>query len=340
MDDLTFGEKLKRAVNTDDTDELLRLCCDSSKRKEILDFKDDAGHCLLHRVSGSGTVDVMRTLMNMGADENEDDCYEFETWLQTACSHGNTDVVNFFLRTDEGLKDEASQIEYNDCFELFYFAAKSGNIETIKNLQKNSQLDINQVFSDGRTALLMLVKHNDSKGVEILCQCGADVNIGTISRFGFKAIHMAAKGFRNCAEMIQILLKYGANVNEPLITNNLNQQPLFMALKVGNERNARVLLEHDADISFKGETSETPEDTIGCFCLAIKKCPSLVPDFIKRGANLYESHKKRSVLMIALDSKAGSVAIEALVKAGANLKFGRDGKNVIQCCKHYSMLFY
>ncbi|CAG2192463.1 unnamed protein product [Mytilus edulis] len=259
MDDLTFGEKLKRALNTDDAEELLRLCCDSSKRKDILDFEDDAGHCLLHRVSGSGTVDVMRTLMNMGADENEDVCNEFETWLQTACSH------------------------------------------------------------DGRTALLMLVKNNDPKGVDILCQCGADVNVGTIYRSGFKAIHIAARGFRDCAEMIQILLKYGANVNEPLIRNNLNQQPLFMALKAGNERNARVLFEHGADISFKGETSETPEDTIGCFCLAIKQCPALVPDFIKRGANLYERHNKKSVLMIALD-------------------IWKRWQNVIQCCKHYVQL--
>ncbi|XP_052065741.1 uncharacterized protein LOC127705457 [Mytilus californianus] len=340
MDDLTFVDRLKRAVNTDDADELLRLCCDSSKRKEILNFKDDAGHCLLHRVAGSGTVDLMRTLMDMGAEDNEDDCIEFEkTCLQTACSHGNTEVVKYFLQTDEGLEDEASKIEYNDCYELFYFAAKSGNIETIKNLQKKSQLDINQVFSNGSTALLMLVKDNDSKGVEILCKCGADVNIGTIgktkNRTGLKAIHTASRGFKNCAEMIQILLKYGANVNEPLIRNNLNQQPLFMALSMGNEGNARVLLEHGADISYKGETLE---GTIGCFCLAIKKCPSLVLDFIKRGANLYETHQKSSVLMIALDSNAGSESIEALVEAGANLNFGRDGKNVIQCCTHYDQL--
>lgn len=339
MGDLTFVDKLKEAVNTYDSNELLRLCCEKSKRKEILEFKDGDGHCLLHLVAGSGTVDVMRTLMDMGAGENEDNCIK-ETCLQTACSHGNTELVNYLLRTDENFKNADTRIEYNDCKHFFHYAAKSGNIETIKCLQNNGHLDINQIFTSGSTALVMLVRENDCRGVDTLGLCGADVNIGTIkSKDGskFKAIHIASIGSKTWAEMVQILLKYGANVNEPILRSKFNQQPLFMALQVGNVGNASVLLEHGADILFKGETSE---ETIDCFCLAIKNCPSLVSEFIKRGANPNEIHRNSSVLMIALDYIADSVAIEALVKAGADIKFSSDGKNVIQCCKYYGNLFH
>ncbi|VDI57432.1 Hypothetical predicted protein, partial [Mytilus galloprovincialis] len=334
MDNLTFVDRLKRAVNTADSDELLRLCCDSSKRKEILDFKDDQGYCLFHLVAGSGTVDLMRTLIDVGAGVIEDYC-NHEHILQTACCQGNTEVVKFLLQNDTNKNDE-TRVKYNNDKCLFYYAARSGNIETIKSLQNNGHLDINQIFPDGSSALLKLVKKNDCSGVETLCLCGADVNKGTINKSmndpGYKAIHLVSEGIKNGAEMIQILLKYGANVNEPYIRSKLNQQPLFMAIKVGHEGNARVLLDHGADISYKGTSSK---ETIGCFCLAIKKCPSLVPDFIKGGANLYETHQQSSVLMIALDSDAGSEVIEALVKAGANTKFGKDGKTVIQCCTRY-----
>ncbi|XP_052067321.1 ankyrin repeat and KH domain-containing protein 1-like [Mytilus californianus] len=338
MDDLTFGEKLKIAVNTDDVDELLRVCCDSSDRKNILEFKNDNGHCLLHLVVGFGTVDLMRTLIDLGAGVTEDYC-NHKTILQTACCQGNTEVVRFLLQNDKNLKNDATRIEFNNDKCLYYYAARSGNIETIQSLQHNGHLDINQIFPKGSTALLKLVKKNDCKGIETLCLSGADVNIGTINKTmydpGYKAIHLVSEGIKNGAEMIQILLKYGANVNEPFIRSKLNQQPLFMAIKVGHVGNAKVLLEHGADISFKGKSSK---ETIGCFCLAIKKCPSLVSELIKRGANLYERHNKKSVLMIALDSDAGSEAIEALVKAGANVKFGRDGKTVIQCCTRYDQL--
>ncbi|CAC5364198.1 unnamed protein product [Mytilus coruscus] len=337
MDDLTFGEKLKRAVK-DDADELLRLCGDSSKRKEILEFKDNNGHCLLHLVAGSGTVDLMRTLIDLGAGVIEDYC-NHEPILQTACSHGNTGVVTYLLHNNENFKNDSTRIKYNNDKPLLYYAARSGNIETIKSLQKNGHFDINQILSNGSTALLMLVKDNDCKGVETLCLCGADVNIGTINKTmydpEYKAIHFVSEGIKNGAEMIQILLKYGVNVNEPFIRSKIKQQPLFMAIKVGHVGNARVLLDHGADISFKGKSSK---ETIGCFCLAIQKCPSLVSELIKRGANLYERHNKKSVLMIALDSNAGSEAIEALVKAGANVKFGKDGKTVIQCCTRYDQL--
>lgn len=333
IDDLTFVDKLKEAVNKQDSDELLRLCCDSSKRKNILEFTDNEGNCLLHVVAGFCTIDLMRTLIDMGFDE-KNDSFNQKTILRIACSHGNTAIVKFVLQTEEEVKNDSSKTECNKYNNLLYYAARSGNIETTRSVQIIGHLDVNEIFPNGSTTLLVLVAENDCKGVETLCQCGADVNIGTINN-GLKAIHFASESFKNGAEMIQLLLKYGANVNEPFIRSKLNQQPLFMALKVGNVRNSSVLLKHGADISFKGETSK---DTIGCFCLAIKNCPSLVPEFIKRGANLYESHNKKSVLMIALDYNAGNEAIEALVNAGANVKFGRDGKTVIQCCTHYSKL--
>lgn len=335
MDDLTFIDKLKEVINTQDVEALSRLCCNSSKRNEILTFTDDDGNSLLCLVAGFGTVDLMRTLIDMGAKEY-DEFFNLENILQTACSHGNTEVVEYLLQFDRILQNDTTKTECNETgyANLFYYAARSWNILTIKCLQNNGHLGINQIFSDGSTALLRLVKENDCKGVETLCLCGADVNIGTINS-GLKAIHLASESIKNGAEMIQILLQNDANVNEPFITPNLNQQPLFMALKAGYAENASVLIEFGADISFQGKSSK---DIIGCFCLAIKNCPSLVPDLIKRGANLYETYRKFSVLMVALYSNAGNEAIEALVKAGANLKFGIDGKTVIQCCTHYGKL--
>lgn len=346
MDRSRFVDRLVEAIKTQDVKTLLHLCCDNSNRDAILKFTDDDGNRLLHLVASFGSIDLIRTLIDIGADVKEKNCDQ-KTVLHVASSFGKTEVVAFILQTDDDTRNDATICEKKNYKNLFYYAAKSGNIETVKSLQNIGHFDINKIFLNGSTTLLVLVKENDSKGVETLCRCGADVNVGSISmnriEHGYKAIHVASEQYCSLnrhdrdVEMIQILLKYNANVNEPYITSESIMQPLFMVLRRREVHKASVLLEHGADISFQGKT---PYETIGCFCLAIQSCPSLVPEFIKRGANLYETHQNCSVLMIALDRNAGSEAIEALVKAGADIKFGQNGKTVIQCCTRYGNYIY
>ncbi|CAG2249494.1 unnamed protein product [Mytilus edulis] len=329
MDGSKFVDQLVEAINTQDVKTLLHLCCDSSKRDDILKFTDDDGNRLIHLVASFGSIDLIRTLIEIGADVKEKNCDQ-KTVLHVASSYGNTKVVTYLLQADDDLKNDATICEKKDYKNMFYYAAKSGNIETVKSLQNIGHFDINKIFLNGSTTLLVLVKENDSKGVETLCRCGADVNVGSISmnriEHGYKAIHVASEQYssRNRhdrdVEMIRILLKYNANVNEPYITSESIMQPLFMVLRRNDVRNASVLLEHGADISFQGKLQKKQLE------------------FIKRGANLYETHQNCSVLMIAIYSNAGSEVIEALVKAGADIKFGRNGKTVIQCCERYDQL--
>lgn len=170
---------------------------------------------------------------------------------------------------------------------------------------------------------------NHYEAAKCLCQCGADVNLGFQGQ-NFRPIHHLAKR-RNGTDMLKLLLKHGANVNEHWGSSPYGHQPLFLALENGLSKNAKILLEEGANASFKGSLTKT--ECIDSFCLAAMKCPSLIQDFLKHGANPDAEHKDSSVLMIAFDNRAERKDLIALIKAGA--RKGRNGKTAIQCCKDY-----
>ncbi|CAC5406541.1 unnamed protein product [Mytilus coruscus] len=124
---------------------------------DILDFTDDDGNRLLHLAASFGSVDLIRTLIDIGADVKEKNC-DHKTVLHVASSYGNTKVVTHLLQTDDDLRNDATICEKKDFKNLFYYAAKSGNIETIKSLQNIGHFDINKIFQNGSTTLLVLVK--------------------------------------------------------------------------------------------------------------------------------------------------------------------------------------
>ncbi|CAC5406543.1 unnamed protein product [Mytilus coruscus] len=214
----------------------------------------------------------------------------------------------------------------------FYYAAISGNSNIVHCLKNNGGLDIDEVLLNKSTALFTLVKKNQYEAAKILCQCGADVNLGFHGRH-LRPIHYSAERETH-TEMLKLLLEYGANVNEYWGDPPYGHQPLFIALKHKLKENAKLLLEKGADISFKGRITKI--GWIDCFCLAATNCPSLIPDFLNHGANPDTENDGSSVLMIAFENHAKRNDLIALIKAGA--RKGRNGKTAIQCCKSYNQL--
>ena len=336
-----FEKQIKRAVKFEDVKELIHLCNDNSKKTEILKFKENNGKKLIHYAAIFGSVELLKILVDLGADLKEKVRYSSdvgENVLHLACRHAKIEAVDYLLRCMPMLSSEKTIKTGHECKykNAFYFAAKSESPEIVKCLIKTGGMNINEIFPDGKTPLLTLLVENDHNGAEVLCQCGANVNLGRLER-GLKALQYAAENSYS-GEMIKVLIKYGANVNESWSSRKtgLYQQPLFMALKKGNDENAKVLLECGADVNAGGRTSNTAMGWIGCFSLAAKRCPSLIPEFLKHGANPNECHNGQTILMVAMDNCLHDKAtIEALVKAGANINKGRCGKTAIQCCETY-----
>ncbi|CAC5382487.1 unnamed protein product [Mytilus coruscus] len=347
--DSPFEDQIKQALWTKDVDAILRLCDDSSHRTSILGYKKD-GKQLVHFAAQFGSVLLLDKLRGFGSDLKLiiDDTYGYHhgggsTPLHIACKHGNIEVVEYLLKTVQDISFNNAATVQGMCRNYrnaFYYAAQSGNTDVVKCLQTLGKLDINEILPHNQTALSICVAERNSKSAKILCECGANVNLGKFDR-GLKPIQYLAEK-HGSSETMKVLLNFGANVNEPWVKiarrSCLRQSPLFMALKHGIGENAKTLIECGADVSFVGQTSNTDMGSIGCFSLAAKRCPELISDFLKYGANPNERHNGKSVLMTVMDDYASKSAIQALVEAGADVNQRKNGKTLIQCCQNYGKL--
>lgn len=324
----SFQIELRRALNSKSIETLLSLCDNTTKKTIILDFKGSYDKKLIHYAAEFGSVELLKMLVDLGANVREKHRTGKNT-LHIACEEGNENIVNYLLQTvgDSSFKS-ALTTDYDK--NAFYYAAISGNCNIVQSLKYNGNLDINKIFPNKSTALFTIVTEKKYEAAKILCQCGADVNIGCQGR-NLRPIHYLAER-EDGTNMLILLLKYGANVNEHWGKPPNGHQPLFIALKHKCSENAKILIEKGANVSFKGRAYKT--GWIDCFSLAAMNCPSLIQDFLKLGANPNVEHEGSSVLMIAFENSAKKEDLIALIKAGASK--GKIGKTAIQCCESYS----
>ncbi|CAC5378569.1 unnamed protein product [Mytilus coruscus] len=338
--DSNIQSKIESAVNSQKVEELLQLCTNPAHKDSVLKYEDFKGRKLIHYAATFGSLGLLKSLVGLGADPKSttNDFDNGQNILHIACENGKLDIVDYVLQTvrDISFRNTLTK-DYSgkNCKSAFYYAAKSGCEEIVRRL-KTAGLNINEQFPNKKTALYTLIIENEYVGAEILCRCGANPNIGIVGR-GLQSIHYLAER-KEGNKFLPLLLKHGANVNEPWGRKLYGQQPLFIALKQGMEGNAKILLEAGANVSFRGKPSDKEIGWIGCFCFAAMKCPSLIPDFLKYRADPNEVHEQsgKSVLLIAMDNYASKEDVIALIKAGASK--GRLGKTAIQCCKSYGQL--
>ncbi|VDI28658.1 Hypothetical predicted protein [Mytilus galloprovincialis] len=313
--DAKFENQIRRAVCDESVSDLLLMCRTRSNKTELLSFKRN-GKGLVHFAAIFGSVSLIERLMFLGIDvkTKTEGQSANENVLHLACKHGKIEVVTFLLRLVSDLSFRNAVVLHGDNYRnAFYYAAQSGNIEIVNILKDVGRMNLNEVFPTNKTVLLNLIEEDNIEAVKMLCQCGANVNIGHFEK-RLHAIHFAAEK-KDGGELLRLVLTHGAYVNKPWG----NQQPLFIAVKHGLVKNAKVLLEAGANVHSKGTSAKM--GLIGCFCLAALKCPSLIPEFLSKGANPNELHDRNgdSVLTLAIKNNAGNEAISALLKAGANL---------------------
>lgn len=66
------------------------------------------------------------------------------------------------------------------------------------------------------------------------------------------------------------------------------------------------------------------------------KCPALVPDLLRKGANPNDIHLPTgsSVLGLVLENNGGKETIEAIIQSGANPKEKHRGESLVKCCRN------
>ena len=189
--------------------------------------KDNQGVSPLIAAAGAGRVEVVKLLLDQGADLN----------------YQNQERI-----TTRGKKRVKKKIKFGGT--PLMHAAKGGHAEVV-GLLLNKGADLNAMDAKhGLTALHWAVFHNQQAAMQALLDKGASP--GLKDRRGFTPLLLAAHYAK--PEIVGLLLDRTPPGEQDAARKTL----LLVAAAAGRTDNARLLLDQGADVNARSDTSQTP----------------------------------------------------------------------------------
>jgi len=225
--------------------------CSSSLFASSFSDKDVHGNTALHRtVSEAGYYDnvskksiyleSVKTIIKSGVDINAQGSDKYAA-LHIAVQNNNLEIVKELLAhgAKVNLKDGWGRTP------LFY--AESGAIVSELISRK---ADTNNIDQWKVSALQRTIRRGHVDVAKILIDHGAKVN--TIDEWGCSSIHAAAAANENGVEILEMLLKQGANINAACTAG---ETPFYYAVGNVNLESVKFLLKNGAEFSEKTEAA-------------------------------------------------------------------------------------
>ncbi|KAH9873164.1 hypothetical protein J1614_005562 [Plenodomus biglobosus] len=278
-----------------------RILMAELRQLECLDSNDWTP---LHHAARGGHTPVVRVLLNYGAKVDGPKPGTL-TPLMLATMFNHTKTINVLYDTSHGV-DVNSQtrrpVDFTKSFTmatvevdlddelgasmfsglateytrpygrtLLQTAAREGNIELMKKLLQDPQLDKDMQDGDGRTALHTAAKKGKLSAVQLLIENGADHTCRVLCDRGGhpttnestkaewyqnSVLHMASMYDRSCGVAEYLIQKFPELLNQ---VNGHRQVPLHLAVMYGQAKMVEELLKHtDVNINARDNNGQTP----------------------------------------------------------------------------------
>lgn len=198
-----------------------------------------------------GDLDIVRYLVQQGADVNKPTGNDRKSPLTVAAYRGHIDIVRYFVQNGA----DPNNPPPDDDFGSALIGALDGK-ECATFLLENGS-DINMIVAgEYGSALAAAARMNSIEMVKLLLEAGADVNASLPSTTNGSALTAVAprRGTGSTEKVLRCLLDAGALVDMPL-ENQKYPSALSAAAAAGYADNVRILLEAGADpnLPLKGE---------------------------------------------------------------------------------------
>ena len=265
---------------------------DSSDRCELLlhhsckvDAQDENGNHPLHLACERGHVEAVKVLLSHRADVK---ALNNAAWTPLHAAAGGRkdcrEVGEILLK--HGAETDAVNENGNQPLHL---ACKRGHAATGillvsngadgKSLNNNgySPLELINQFvlamvsseeseRDVRYALHVAVERGLARTVQLLVDCGADVN--AVNKHGQTPLHTAVNGEMDFPEMCEILLKCNAKIDA---VDGVGKQPLHLACERGHSVTGILLMSYEADANVQTRDGRTPLRLLSQYLLTCKE---------------------------------------------------------------------
>lgn len=229
--------------------------------KESMEQVDNAGTTALHYAARYNHVEMLRVMIEKGADVNltEDAPAEAgNTPLHTACIHGNAEIVKLLIAS--GADDTLQNVNGETPAHLAVMKKKFGGDLDAKQraamLRELKTLD--SARNDGKTPLMLLLQDQGiNTCLELLplfLEKGVDVN--RRDNRGNTALLCNTSTLNQCfKDIVKELVRAGADVN---MANNEGNTALHYVLKYSTQDIARFLVKKGADYNHANLQGVTP----------------------------------------------------------------------------------
>ncbi len=154
----------------------------------------------LSAASGKGHTDVVKLLVEAGADANKADA-KGDTPLYMASQNNHTDIVKLLLGAGADVNKDM-----NNGVTPLYIASQNNHTDIVK-LLLGAGADVNKAMDDGVTPLYIASQKGHIAAVELLLQCNAD--IVKLTSAGYNALDIARYQKHNSIVKILLYVSYG-----------------------------------------------------------------------------------------------------------------------------------
>ncbi|XP_065577154.1 serine/threonine-protein phosphatase 6 regulatory ankyrin repeat subunit C-like [Artemia franciscana] len=190
----------------------------------------------LHLAVISGDLEVIKMVLDKGADVNARDIYGESPLHLAASSRCSQTVVECLLKFGADV-----HIRNSEQLSPLHLAAHCGHTQTVECLLR-SGADVNARDVKDRSPLHLAARHGHTQTAECLSRCGAEVNARDVK--DRSPLHLAARhGHTQTAECLS---RCGAEVNARDVND---KSPLHLAAFCGHTQTAECLLRSGADIN-------------------------------------------------------------------------------------------